>query len=258
MFFKNVKFYRYPTAKEKVIFQCDELYFTKYAFYNLISCNNAGHDVHIHFINPSQKFLDKVDNIKLEIDLSITTEELAIENINYYKLKSYYFCSRYFVTDLLFSKGLIDKAYVVDADIIINEKISFEEKIQLGVLYYPNYTNYWKQTGANFLYVCKSRQDFITKIIQSYLKKLEEVKFEEIHEGMEKYVRSNMYGLDQVCMSLQMSDENVEDEKFLNLSSVDNFISKTPYTKIWSFTGAGTKQNPDLQNILISKFKKSF
>ena len=72
-----------------------------------------------------QKTLPKIN---LNIELSITTENLSIENINFYKLKSYYFCSRYFITDLLFSENLLEKAYVTDADIIFNEKISFDKK----------------------------------------------------------------------------------------------------------------------------------
>jgi hypothetical protein len=257
MFFQNINFCQYSKSKEKVIFACDELYFKNYGFYNLLSCNNVGHDVHIHLINPSIKFLDKVKKINLNIDLSITTENFLINNINYYKLQSYYFCSRYFIADFLFSKKLLDKAYITDADLIFNEKIFFNNKINLGVLYFPNHDNYWKQSGGNFLYVSKNRSDFLKKIIELYNKKLQETNFEKIHQGMEKYMRGNMYGLDQVCISLQMLNENINSENFLNLSQVDNFISKTMQTKIWSFTGP-MKRDSQLQNILLKKFKKSF
>ena len=258
MFFQNINFISEPTKKEKVIFQCDEYYFENFAFYNLLSCNNVGHDVHIHFINPSTEFLEKVKKIDLDIELSITSETFSVENINYYKLKSYYFCSRYFITDFLFSNRLIEKAYITDADIIFNEKISFEEKIQLAVLYYPNYDNLWKQTGANFLYVTQERSDFVKKVVDLYCNKIKEIDFDSIHGDMDKYTRSNMYGLDQVCMSLQMQNENIIDQSFLNLITVDNFLSKKEDTKIWTFTGGNTKSNPELKQILFKKFKKSF
>ena len=257
MFFRNINFHRYPKSKEKVVFQCDEFYFKNYAFYNLLSCNNVGYDVHIHFINPSKEFLNKVENINLDIDLSVTTEYLLTENINHYKLKSYYFCSRYYITDLLFSNNLIEKAYITDADIIFNEKILFDKKINLAVMYSPEYDNLWKQTGANFLYVSKYRADFIKKIINLYQKKLQEINFDAIHEGMDKVTRANMYGLDQVCMSLQMMDENLTSEDFLDLKYIDNFLSKTSNTKIWSFTGPA-KKDPQLQTTLFKKFKISF
>lgn len=258
MFFQNVNFIRKPTKREKVIFQCDEYYFENFAFYNLLSCNSVGHDVHIHFINPSDHFLKKVNDIHLDIELSITAEKLSIENINYYKLKSYYFCSRYFIADFLFSNQFLEKAYITDADIIFNEKISFDEQINLGVLYYPNYDNLWKQTGANFLYVTQERSDFVKKVVDLYCNKINEINFDSIHEDMDKYIISNMYGLDQVCMSLQMKNEETTNQNFLNLNDIDNFLSKNQDKKIWTFTGGNTKNNPALKQILFEKFKKSF
>jgi hypothetical protein len=118
MFFQDITFISKPKTKEKVIFQCDENYFVNYGIYNLFSCDNHGHDVHLHLINPSELLIEQIKNLQLSIDLSISTEKLAITDINFYKLKSYYFCSRYFISNLLFEKNLISKAYIVDEDVI--------------------------------------------------------------------------------------------------------------------------------------------
>lgn len=258
MFFQNIEIIKTPVSREKVIFQCDEIYFNNYAYFNLMSCNNVGHDVHIHLINPSQEFLSKLDKLKLSIDLSISTEHLKTDNVNFYKLKSYYFCSRYFIADLLFSKNFVDKLFITDADIVFNESISFLNDIHLGVLYYPQHTNLWKQTGANFLCVSKERKDFVKKIIDIYLDRIANTDFEKINNDMDKFERANLYALDQVCMSLIMQNENVEDKHFLNLAGLEKFISKHDNAKIWSFTGNANKKNNNLKTILEEKFNSVF
>jgi hypothetical protein len=253
MFFQDIKFISKPKTKEKVVFQCDENYFINYGIYNLFSCDKHGHDVHIHLINPSDLLLEQIKNLKLSIDLSISTEQLEITNINFYKLKSYYFCSRYFISDLLFEKNLISKAYIVDADVIFNQRINFDNSIELGVLYYPHHDTLWKQTGANFLYVTEKRKNFLRNIVNLYNEKVQHISFELINENMEKLQRANMYGLDQVCMSELISQEH----NFFNLCDLENFLSKNQSSKIWSLTGPW-KQNPNIKNLLEQQVNRSF
>jgi hypothetical protein len=255
MFFRNTKLIKSPTSREKVIFQCDQKFFEDYAFYNLLSCNNVGHDVHIHFINVDDAFLKKVTALNLNIDLSISTEDVDT-NINYYKLKSYYFTSRYFITDYLFENALIDIAYITDADIIFNERINIPFS-KLGVLYYPRYeNNLWKQSGANFLYITKDKHSFLKKIIDEYNKKLLTTDFEMINESIPKYERSNLYALDQVCISLALKTEDLTSTDFINLCQIENFLSnKTMTCKIWSLTA---KKNETTKQILKEKFNQLF
>ena len=253
MFFQDVKLISKPQSKEKVIFQCDENYFINYGIYNLFSCDNHGHDVHLHLINPPELLLEQIKNLKLSIDLSISTEKLTTTDINFYKLKSYYFCSRYFISNLLFEQNLISKAYIVDADIIFNEKINFDNNVELGILYYPHYNTLWKQTGANFLYVTEKRKQFIKNIVNLYNEKIQYIPFEIINENMEKLQRSNMYGLDQVCMSELIAQE----DNFFNLCSIENFLTKTQNSKIWSLTGHW-KKNLDIKNLLEKYVNRTF
>lgn len=254
-FFKNIQIIKKPISKNVVVFQCDQNYFENYGFYNLLSCDDVGHDVHIHFINVDNVFIEKVLNTPLNINLSISIESLDT-NINFYKLKSYYFTSRYFITDYLFKNDLIDSAYIVDADIIFNEHISILE-YDLGVLYYPQYKdNLWKQTGANFLYVNKNKKDFIENLINEYKERLLTNNFESIHDSMPKYERANLYALDQVCMSTLMKEEIINSNKFLNLNQIDRFIGNKDMTcKIWSLTA---RKNSDTKKILRERFKKLF
>jgi hypothetical protein len=258
-FFEKVTILSSPKTKERVVFQCDEFYFKNYAFYNLLSCNDVGYDVHIHFINPTDEFLEKVQKINLSIDLSISVESLDITDINFYKLKSYYFCSRYFISNLLFENNLIDKAYIVDADIIFNEKIIIPENKLIGVMYYPSFDDLWKQTGANFLYVSEKRKDFLKKIIKEYKQRVEEIDFDSISNSMNKSTRANLYGLDQVCMSFIIKNENLIDDSFLNMESIERFIGNKDTTKkIWSLTGQ-PKRNPDgLKEVLYKRFGQEF
>ena len=255
MFFQNIEIVKQPKSKEKVLFQCDEHYFKNYGFYNLLSCEQVKQDVHIHFINISDIFLDKILKLNLSIDLSISSEILNTD-INFYKLKSYYFTSRYFIADYLFDSNLLDSAYITDADIIFNEKISIQNS-KLGVLYYPAYeNNLWKQTGANFLFVSKDRKDFVKKIIKEYNKKISEINFEDINQDMPKYQRANMYALDQVCMSIAMQTEDLNCPDFLNLTEIKKFIGNKDMTcKIWSLTA---RKNVGITQILLDRFKKSF
>ena len=254
-FFKNIQIIKKPISKNVVVFQCDQNYFQNYGFYNLLSCDKLNQDVHIHFINVSDEFLSKVLDLQLSIDLSISCEVINTD-VNFYKLKSYYFTSRYFITDYLFSKNLIDLAYVTDADIIFNEKISLQN-YKLGVLYYPEYKdNLWKQTGANFLLISKDRKDFLRKIIEEYYSRLSQTNFESIHEEMSKYERANMYALDQVCMSIAMQSEDTKSLDFINLNQIENFIGNKNMTcKIWSLTA---RKNNETQKILLNRFKRSF
>jgi hypothetical protein len=244
-YFQKLKIIVPPKSRNKVIFACDGDYFNSYGIYNLLSCNNYNHDVHVHIINPTEKLLNKINELTLSIDLSISIEELDTSNINFYKLKSYYFCSRYFICDYLFNNDLIDTAYITDADVIFNENISFDNTVTLGILYYPKYESLWKQTGANFLYVTKERKSFVNKIVNLYQKYVETNDFETISDSMDKSVRADIYGLDQVCMSEIIKNET----DFFNLATIENFVSKKQNSQIWSLTGPW-KKNPNIKSIL--------
>jgi hypothetical protein len=196
-------------------------------------------------VNPNNNLINNIKNLNLSIDLSISVEFLDLENINFYKLKSYYFCSRYFISDYLFEKRLIQKAYITDADVIFNEHISFNDDINLGILYFPHHTTPWKQTGANFLYITEKKKQFVKNIVNLYNEKVTTTNFEIISEDMEKIIRANMYGLDQVCMSVVIKDET----DFLNIATIDNFITKNQTSKIWSLTGHW-KKDPNIKTIL--------
>lgn len=251
MFFKDVDIVKSPKSDKKVIFQCDQFYFEKFGLFNLASCVRVGLDVHIHFINTDKKIIDFLSNKDLPIDLSLSTEKLDTD-INFYKLKSYYFCSRYFITSLLFQNSNLSTAYVVDADIVFNESVSFESRIDLGVLHYPNQNNLWKKSGANFLLVKKNKQQFIHNLVKLYNEKIKEIDFESINDDMDKFSKANLYGLDQVCISTLIDQE----QDFFNLTSINRLISKSREdSKIWSFTGGGTKSDPNLQSYLQEKFK---
>lgn len=249
MFFKNISIVKSPQSRNKVIFQCDEQFFNNWGIYNLLSCNDVGQDVHIHFINPSTKFLSTVEEIKLDIELSISKEILNTD-INYFKLKSYYFVSRYFISNMLFDLGLIDTAAITDADIVFNEKIYIPNLVTLGVLHYPQHDNLWKQTGANYLFVTKERVNFLKNIITEYNRRLLITDFESINIDMDKIFRSNLYALDQVCMSHVLKNE----KEFFNLTNIDNFITKNNTGKIWTLTGGRQKQRDDIQQKLKNRF----
>ena len=125
------------------------------------------------------------------------------------------------IENKLFNNDLIDTAYITDADVIFNENISFDNTVTLGILYYPKYESLWKQTGANFLYVTKERKSFVNKIVNLYQKYVETNNFETISDSMDKSVRADIYGLDQVCMSEIIKNET----DFFNLATIENFVS---------------------------------
>lgn len=255
-FFNNCQLIKSPISNTPVIFQCDEIFFNNYGIYNLISCEKNNIDAHIHFINPTQTFLDKITRLDTNIHLSYSKEYIDTD-INFYKLKSYYFCSRYYITNYLFENDLIQAAFITDADVIFNEKIKIPLDKKLGILYYPTHDNLWKQTGANISYVSKERKQFLEKVIQVYEQRLQDTDFDAITTGMSKLERSNLYALDQVCMSLALK-ENFIDQYFINLTSIPNLISKKNTTKIWSLTGAGQKSNPTVHEALNDMFSPYF
>lgn len=252
-FFNDIEIIKNPISKTAVVFQCDEKFFNEYGIYNLLSCEQNDLDAHIHFINPSQSFLDKISNLQTDINLSYSIEHINTD-INHYKLKSYYFCSRYFITNHLFENNMLDSAYITDADIIFNEKINLPSEIKLGVLYYPQFDNLWKQTGANITYVHKDRKLFLEKIINLYNHKLDSTNFDVISNTMDKFERANLYALDQVCMSMVI--EEFMDDKFLNISSIKNLIGKNTTNTIWSLTGGGQKGNPEIKELLSQRFRE--
>ena len=74
-YFQKLKIIVPPKSRNKVIFACDGDYFNSYGIYNLLSCNNHSHDVHVHIINPTKELLNKINELTLSIDLSISIEE---------------------------------------------------------------------------------------------------------------------------------------------------------------------------------------
>ena len=86
-----------------------------------------------------------------------------------------------------------------------------------------------------------------------YNEKVTTTNFEIISEDMEKIIRANMYGLDQVCMSAIIKDEN----DFLNIATIDNFITKNQTSKIWSLTGHW-KKNSNIKTILENYIDHGF
>jgi len=252
-FFNNVSIIKKPVSKNVVVFQCDEEFFNNYGIYNLLSCEENNLDSHIHFINPSQSFLIKIDNIKTNINLSYSTEYINT-NINFYKLKSYYFCSRYFITNYLFEHKLIESAFITDADIIFNKTVIMPDHIKLGILYYPKHNNLWKQTGANITYIHNDKKLFLERIIEIYNNKINHTNFELINDTMNKFEKANLYALDQVCMSIII--KNFIDDEFLNLASIKSFIGKNKSNDIWSLTGGGQKSNPAIKEMLQQRFSQ--
>ena len=251
-FFSNSQIVRPPAFNTPVVFQCDENFFNNYGIYNLISCEKNNIDVHIHFINPTQIFLDKINRLNTNIHLSYSKEYIDTD-INFYKLKSYYFCSRYYITNYLFECNLIQSAFITDADVIFNEQIKIPADKKLGILYYPAHDNLWKQTGANISYVSKERKHFLERVISIYEQRLQDTDFDAITTEMSKVERSNLYALDQVCMSLALEEKFI-DQHFINLTSIPNLISKNNTNKIWSLTGAGQKSNPGVHKVLDDMF----
>ena len=87
-----------------------------------------------------------------------------------------------------------------------------------------------------------------------YNEKVETINFNSISEDMDKIIRANMYGLDQVCMSALVKDET----DFLNVATIDNFVTNKPNkqrtAKIWSLTGLW-KKDPNIKTILENHLK---
>lgn len=245
MFFDNIKIIKSPKKQNKVVFACDNSYFRLYGFYNLISCNNHNHDVHVHIINPDDQILKILTEIELDVDLSVSTEYFDTTDINKYKLKSYYFCARYFITNYLFDNNLIETALIVDADVVFNDTILFPDEVNLGVLYYPDNKTLWKQSGGNVFYITDKRKDFLKKFISVYFERIENTNFDSINDNMNKLVRGDLTGLDQVCISILMKNES----DFLYLNQLEKFIGKNLDYRVWSLTGGG-KTNPKVKSIL--------
>ena len=83
-----------------------------------------------------------------------------------------------------------------------------------------------------------------------YNEKVETINFNIISEDMDKMIRANIYGLDQVCMSTLVKDET----DFLNVATIDNFVTKQRTAKIWSLTGHW-KKDPNIKTILENHIK---
>ena len=252
VFFNNCQLIKSPVSNTPVVFQCDETFFNNYGIYNLISCEKNNIDVHIHFINPTQTFLDKINKLDTNIHLSYSKEYIDTD-INFYELKSYYFCSRYYIANYLFDHDLIQAAFITDADIIFNEQIKIPQDKKLGILYYPMHDNLWKKTGANISYVHKDKKSFLESVIKIYEQRIKETDFDSINDSMDKFQKAEMYALDQVCMSIALKD--FLDDQFINLTNISNLISKNNTTKIWSLTGAGQKSNPAVHKALDDMFE---
>lgn len=258
MFFKNVNFINFPKTKEKVLWACDPIYFENFGYYNLLSCNEVGHDVHIHLINPPEDLLDRILKINLSIDLSISYEHFDV-NLNVYKLKSYYFCSRFFIAQQLFLNTLVEKLFITDADIIFNQKIIFPDNKFLGLGYFPDNNNLWKQSSAGLIIIAKQKKEFLDLVLNEYNKRLLQTNFDLISESMDKITKANLYGLDQVCMSYVLQTSDIIDDTFFNLEDEGYSMSnKNLNLQIWALTGWPKQNLEEFKQIMFRRFGQIF
>ena len=257
IFFKNIKYLEYPTSFESVLFACDDLYFKKFVIYNIFSCDQVGHDVHCHLINPSEESLNLIKNIKkkLKIKCSYSIESFDSSNLNFYALKSYYYCSRYYVAIDIFKNYNVSKLHIVDADMIFNEKIIMENHINLSLEYNKSFDNLWQKIMAGYIFVSKNKIQFLEKVIEEYCCRYNETDFDKVSLIEDKIEKANFTGLDQVCLSFIFEKENIEEDKdFFNLLPVKfEYKSKGDNeAKMWMILG---KTKNAIEPYLREKFK---
>lgn len=259
-FFKSFNFLHYPAKKEIVLFSCDDLYFKKFGIFNIISCNEVGHDIHFHIINPSKESLELFNNIKskLRIQYSYSTELLETKDLNFYALKSYYYCSRYYVATFLFENTLVEKIHIVDTDAIFNDKIVMKENIDLSLEYNDQYNNLWQKIMAGYVFIEKKKSWFLKEVLFEYEKRYDSTDFAIVSNIENKIEKANFTGLDQVCLSyvFELYKLNLEDSFYNLLPIKSQFKSKGDnLAKIWMILG---KSKVDADKYLRKKYIKYF
>jgi hypothetical protein len=255
-FFQNPSVIVEPTATEIVLFSCDNIYFEKYGIFNLLSCDIVNHNVHVHIINPSEKnlnFLKEIKNV-LKIQLSFSIEYINID-LNFYAIKSYYYCSRFYVASWLGRKFSIEKFHVVDADVIFNEKIIIPENINLCLNYNKDADNLWQKIMAGYIFISKNELSFFDKVLEEYEKRFNVTDFEIVSKIENKIEKANFTGLDQVCLSMIFErDLKHLSSEFLNIKTNSlNIISKEEKTsKIWALLSKAKRNN--IEKYLYKKY----
>lgn len=242
IFFKNIEIIKNPTSEELILFSADDVYFQNFGIYNIFSCDGIDVDVHAHVINPSEKTKKILRSIQksLKINLSYSFETLQTEDLNYYFLKSYYYCARFYIADYLFEKCTSQILHIVDADVIFNQKILWGDKINLALEYDNNKETLWQKILAGYVFIKKEKHSFLKKVLNEYEKRLSSTDFENVDTIKNKIEKANITGLDQVCLSYVFENEKVfNDVNFYNIKADKSLLkSKNDnVSKIWVIVG---------------------
>jgi hypothetical protein len=249
-----------PNVSELVLFSCDNIYFEKYGIFNLLSCDTVNHDVHIHIINPSEKnlnFLKKIKNI-LKIKLSFSIEYVNAD-LNFYAIKSYYYCSRFYVARWLCQDFSIKKIHIVDADVIFNEKIFIPNEITLCLNYNSDANNFWQKIMAGYIFISKEEMHFFDEVLEEYKNRYKNTDFEKVSNIENKIEKANFTGLDQVCLSIIFEKNQKQlSLTFLNIKTENlNIIGKEEKgSKIWALLTKAKKNN--IEKYLYKKYINYF
>lgn len=250
-FLSKISFYKDNDSDFKVIFSCDDIYFKKYGLYNLLSCKKVGHSAHVHLINPTNESFSIIDNLQID-DYSISYEYIDISFLNFYQLKTYYYCSRFFITNFLFDHKNLKKSIITDADVIFNEKVYWPTNVYLGVDYKSNEDQPWRQVAGPVVLVTIECKSFLTDVIEDYKNKVNYTDFSILESIKDKYERGNILGLDQVCMANNL--KKYINSNFLNLKDTDIKSKDRNSGKIWILTNNNFKKNPNMQKELEEMF----
>lgn len=251
-FFTDVQFFGNPENSSLVVFSCDDRYFNRFGKFNILSALKVGMVPHPHIINPGTDTLIWCRENLESKNISYSTEYVDFFPIDKNITKTYYYCSRFFISLEIFNKFDVDMLYISDSDVIFNEKITFPNK-RLGVFYFPEEKSNWKKTSATFMFVGKSKKDFLKKVITNYDLKLTENDFSLLNSPISKHEKGDILGLDQVCMSLSIDLFLLNDKEFLNLCTEEKLLSKFPNeAKMWHILKF--KKTTDITSQLESKF----
>lgn len=251
-YFKEITFQIEPKNNEIVLAACNSIYFLKYAKYLIYSCNNIKQDIHLHIVNPDNECLDVINFLKkeLKIYLSISTEFFPTINIHTEALKSYYFCARFFIAKEIFNKFPTKKIHIVDADCLIKKLPIWDENYRLVLRYRPSYNNLWKKIMAGYVYITSDKVFFLEQVIQEIKNRYVNINFEQAILIKDKIKRSNILGIDQVCLTYILEKNKIYNESwFLNY----NMISKNLKSDICYFIGDA--KNDSLDKFLFENIK---
>ena len=252
-FFSNISFYKNIDSDYKVVFSCDDVYFNKYGFYNLLSCDKVGHDTHVHLINPSEQTILALENLHLKNNHSFSFENIDIKSVNYYQLKTYYYCSRFFIANFLLEHSDIKKIIITDADVIFNKKVFWPENIYLGLEYKPEEKHLWRQVAGPVVLVSLESKSFLEDVILDYKNRVDHTDFKILETLTDKYVRGDILGLDQVCMANNI--KKYLNDNFLNLKNNTDIKSKNRnQSSVWILTNNNSKNRSTLQKELEEMF----